>query len=589
MTILDLSLKKLEAASTTAEYPWKNAIDFFENPKFLNARLFPNQRLILKLWNLITDFTPYEKKTLDKWIEGFKDEDYRNGVSPNVLDKIAKLKEDGWEWFPQIVAVLGRQAGKTFMTGLQLSYCIACFLWTENWGAPHSDLGHEPRVLVMATKEGQAQGGIFKDLYNAVVSNPFFRPYILRALPTKLEFTTLTDASRTARLMVEMRGKKMTPFISLMARPISSNVNSERGFSMPFFAFDEAFFAKQGESAVSGNAAIEAMLPALMKFAPHSMAIFPSSPSSRSGKLYEIYLNGLQPDNFDTLICQMPSWETYENPPEGMHPTAVPPDPDGSPLAQILAGKEKNNPYGFRVEYRAQFADSMHQYFNPDIVKAIFSLPGAVTKRQGANQYRIHCDPARVNDDFSWMVAHKDQDVLKVDYYGVFRASDFPLHVINYEKVEEWIQSLIKAFRPVSVTFDQFNSAFLVDRLNSFARASNIRTQVKAVPATAKSNREAYETLKREMGAGLVASYSDNLNIVDKSRSLLEASLDLVQENDGKIAKPRLTGYGHLDLVDCLADLCMEFSEEGASKEAKNVEAWNAWARGQSQFGGFGY
>ena len=585
MSLLDLSLKRLEASGSASEYPWENAIDFFENPKFLNARLFPNQRLLLKLWNLQTDFTPYEKATLDKWIEGFQDEDYRNGVSPNVLDKIAKLKKDGWEWFPQIVAVLGRQAGKTFMTGLQLSYCIACFLWTENWGASHSALGHEPRVLIMATKESQAQGGIFKDLYNAVVTNPFFRPYILRALPTKIEFTTLTDATRSAHLLVEMRGKKVQPFVSLVAKPISSNVNSERGYSMPFFAFDEAFFAKQGDSAVSGNAAIEAMLPALMKFSPHSMAIFPSSPSSRTGKLYEIYLDGLKADNFDTLICQMPSWETYANAPDGMHPTAVPPDPNGSPLAQILATKEKADPYGFRVEYRGQFADSMHQYFNPDIVKDIFKLKGAVTKRQGANQYRIHCDPARVNDDFSWMVAHKDKDVLKVDWYGVFRASDFPSHTINYEKVEAWLQKLIKDFRPVSVTFDQFNSAFMVDRLNSFARQNQIRTSVKAIPATKQANREAMENLKREMGAGLVESYSDNLNIVDPSRSLLEASLDLVQEHDGKISKPRLAGYGHLDLVDCLADLCLEFSKEGESKEAKNMEAWNAWARSQTSWG----
>ena len=54
-----------------------------------------------------------------------------------------------------------------------------------------------------------------------------------------------------------------------------------------------------------------------------------------------------------------------------------------------------------------------------------------------------------------------------------------------------------------------------------------------------------------------------------------------MQENDGKIAKPRLSGYGHLDLVDCLADLCMEFSEEGANKQDKGWGAWNAWAREQ--------
>ena len=89
MTLLDLSLEKLKASATCAEYPWKDAIDFFENPKFLGAKLFPNQRLILKLWNLQTDFTPYEQKTLEKWKEGFQVEDYKDGVS--ILCCIGRL------------------------------------------------------------------------------------------------------------------------------------------------------------------------------------------------------------------------------------------------------------------------------------------------------------------------------------------------------------------------------------------------------------------------------------------------------------------------------------------------------------------
>lgn len=583
MSLLDLSLQKLDSVCKEAKYPWQNAIDFFENPKFAGARLFPNQRLLLKLWNLQTDFTEYERQTLDKWRAGFEDEYEVCGVNPNVLEKIEKLKDNGWEWFPQIIEVSGRQAGKTFMVALQLSYCIACLLVTENFGLPPQKLGHEPRAYVMATKAKQAKDTIFKDLYNAVLVNPFFRPYLLTALPTRLEFTTLNDAVRSEKLKLEMAGKKIAPFVSLQVRPISSNVNSERGSSMPFFVFDEAFFAKPGDSAVSGNAAIKAMIPALLKYGTHSMTFFPSSPASRSGRLYELYLEALKPDNFDTLICQMPSWETYMNCPEDMCPTAVPPDPNGSPLAQELALKEKVNPEEFRVEYRGQFADSTHAYFQPDIVKSIFTLDKPSLTRKPNQTYRIHCDPARVNDDFSYMVAHLEQTCLITDYFGVFRASDFENHVIDYVKVEENIQDLILKYRPVSVTFDQFNSAFLVDRLNKFCIEKRIKCQVKTVNTTAQSNREAFETLKREMGAGNVKAYKDNLNVVDKSRGFLEASLSMVQEKNGKIYKPRISGYGHLDLVDCLALLCWQFNENDGNKD-KTRHGLEAWARSQRAY-----
>lgn len=314
--IENILLTGLIAKLRGQKYPWKDAIDFFENPDFLGAELFPAQRLLLKLWNLQTDFTDWEKRRLEEWTKpGLQTEDeYKSGVQGDVLDRIAALKKEGREWFPQIVAVMGRRAGKTFLTGLQLSYCTACFLWENGWrGGNAVTLGHSPDLMVIATTAEQAKGTIFTDFYNAVLANDFFKPYIVRASTSHVEFADLETQQRQAKLDVKLEH----PLLSLRARPISSNTASSRGWPMPFFAFDEAFFALQGESSRSGDAAIQALLPAQTQFYPHEIAIFPSSPWRRGGALYEIYEGGLatkESGNWDPgiLVCQMESWKMYE-------------------------------------------------------------------------------------------------------------------------------------------------------------------------------------------------------------------------------------------------------------------------------------
>ena len=314
--IQSLLLSTLICSLRGQNYPWKDAIDFFENPAFLGAELFPAQRLLLKLWNLQTDFTDWEKKRLEEWTKpGLQGtEEYKSGVQGDVLDRIAALKKNGREWFPKIVAVMGRRAGKTFLTGLQLSYCTACFLWKNGWrGKEAAPLGHPPDLMVIATTAEQAKGTIFTDYYNAVLANPFFRPYIIRASSSRVEFADLDTQKRQASLRVKLDN----PLLSLRARPISSNTAGSRGWPMPFFAFDEAFFALPGESARSGDAAIQALLPAQTQFFPHEIAIFPSSPWRRGGALYEIYEGGLATKGSgnwdpDILVCQMESWKMYE-------------------------------------------------------------------------------------------------------------------------------------------------------------------------------------------------------------------------------------------------------------------------------------
>ena len=248
-----------------------------------------------------------------------------------------------------------------------------------------------------------------------------------------------------------------------------------------------------------------------------------------------------------------------------MEPKAVEPKEDGTPRERDQWRTERLNPQRYRVEYRAQFADSAYAYFDPQLVKACFDtnlkeqmrfIPGVA--------YRVHCDPGRVNDYFSLMVGHAEGDLLIEDKALVFRPEDCEGHTLDYLKIEEALRGVLEAFRPISMTFDQYNSADLIDALNSYASQINLDCQIGEETATKAKNRDMYENLKLLINQGKVKCYEDRLNTREKDRCLLEASLCKIEIANGKIFKPREPGYGHLDLVDCLAVLGLQLSDDMA-------------------------
>lgn len=248
-----------------------------------------------------------------------------------------------------------------------------------------------------------------------------------------------------------------------------------------------------------------------------------------------------------------------------MKPKAVEPKEDGTPFQQAQWREERLNPQRYRVEYRAQFADSAYSYFDPALVKACFDNDLREQNRFTPGiSYRVHCDPGRVNDYFSLMVAHAEGEILVEDKAVIFRPEDAEGHTLNYKDIDLSLRGILEAFRPISMTFDQFNSAYLIDSLQEYAQTANIACQIGEETATHSKNTDMFENLKLLINEGKVKCYKDSLNSREKDRCLLEASLCKVEIANGKIFKPREPGYGHLDLVDCLAVLGLQFSDDMA-------------------------
>ena len=252
-----------------------------------------------------------------------------------------------------------------------------------------------------------------------------------------------------------------------------------------------------------------------------------------------------------------PTEETPAYYPTGLqYAIQVSPDAHGTVEQVMMSREESQDPITFKVENRSQFVTSAYGYFNENLIHTIFH-PELHEQSRGTpqNTYFMHCDPAKVNDMFSLMIAHDENSILTVDYMHVYRPEDYENHTINYEMVEEDIKLLLRKYNVYRCSFDQFNSTYLIQRLRDYVRFRNLDTIIVEDTATAASNMQDYERLKQAINSQTVVSYKDDLNTVTRGESLLEAQLCSVQMMEGKLIKPRAKGLGHCDLVDCLASI----------------------------------
>jgi len=102
-------------------------VTFAEHPDFLGRRLYPRQKTLLRLICLETEhMTDYDYEVIDEWTKNFDRNGIAIGVSPDVLDRVKYLKENGYKHFREVVNITGRRGGKGHIGGIIGAYI--------NWG-----------------------------------------------------------------------------------------------------------------------------------------------------------------------------------------------------------------------------------------------------------------------------------------------------------------------------------------------------------------------------------------------------------------------------------------------------------------------
>lgn len=267
-------------------------MEFFESDRYCGMNLYPMQRLLLKIINLYEDYTDRENQIIDQWTSSYRDRGYRVGMVSDVRERIRILRQEGYRAFSQIILILGRRASKTTLCGAQWALHDAQLL---SEGIPRvSDTSKQDDVtygIAMATTAQQAQESIFASYYRTVSNCPWMSRYIKRITPFEITYQTLDDKLKTVDMIESGINVEREP-VSMICRPISSNSDSIRGRPVVDYTFDEAFFSLAGNSSRSGDRAISAILPATQTFGKNRLVMFPSSPWTRSGRVYRAYLQG---------------------------------------------------------------------------------------------------------------------------------------------------------------------------------------------------------------------------------------------------------------------------------------------------------
>ncbi len=555
-------------------------ITFVTSRDYLNrANLYPRQATLLKVFFLREDlFTAYDYQVIEEWDRAYftglraKERAQREAEAaeadgqpaptvkveisgtPKLLERIRAAKALGYQWFREILLVMGRRAGKGHISALAMAYVLWCYMAK---GDPQDfygvDRDKKLTCLIFAGKREQAKANLWRDLVNVIVGAPCFAPYIATSLGERLSIYAPHDFVR--RDDMARRGiNTAMDLATFEILPKESTLMAGRGPASFIMGFDEMAHVVASGANRSAEEVYTASVPSLDQFKKDGFLIEPSSPWQMTGQFYENYTRAvaLEPDGTPTyaatMMIQLPSWSVYEDweiahelPlfPEGFqgdngeyNDTELPGFKRLKNAIQTyddqMKALEKADPDTFNVERRAQWATVMDAYLDAAKVEQLFSPWYGRPERYGpalivpsthgilSYGYKGHADPSAVNCRFGIACAHVEYDSdgrphAVFDKIHHFDPADFPDHTIDYEEVEDWIwDEILVPFQPEEFTFDQFNSVSSIQTLTKKVARARLpkRTSIFERTATAAWNWKVAETFKSAINMGLVHSFA---------------------------------------------------------------------------------
>ncbi|THA72469.1 hypothetical protein E6R60_26425 [Streptomyces sp. A0642] len=604
-------------------------ITFVVSPQYLNRpNLYPRQATLLKCFFLREDlFTDYDYQVVAEWDEQYRTAKNTNeqraaaralleqdatfsalelateleqnedapkmpiGGTPDLLGRMRAAKAAGYQWFREILLVMGRRAGKGHISGLAMAYV----LWTymaksdpqEFYGV---DRDKKLACLIFAGKRDQAKQNLWRDLVNVVTGSPCFAPYIASSLGERLTVYAPHDFIRMDE-MAKRGIKTALDMATFEILPKESTLMAGRGPASFIMGFDEMAHVVASGANRSAGEVYDSATPSLDQFGKDGFLIEPSSPWAMTGKFFENYERAveLEPDGTPAypaiMMIQLASWDIYldwqiadtlplfpENFTGDNGEYDDTPPPTFKPLRNAIQTYddqmrklEKADPDTFAVERRAQWATVMDAYLDKDKVEAVFSpwydrpahyggqiiLP--TTQGILAYGYKGHADPSSVNCRFGIAVAHTETDAqgrphVIFDKIHHFDPADFPNHTIDYEEVEDWIwDEIIAPYQPEEFTFDQYQSVGSIQKLVKKVARNRLPKKVSVFERTATNalNWKYAETFKAAINMGLV-------HAPDYPEGKLELQFLQKPPNQNRVDHPTIGPVQTKDIADAI-------------------------------------
>ena len=246
-----------------------------------------------------------------------------------------------------------------------------------------------------------------------------------------------------------------------------------------------------------------------------------------------------------------------------------------------MRSQEASNPDTFKVERRGKFAEVEDAYLKPEMVDRMFAgapvdydeegriilQPLHSNYGQGVRafyDYHAHLDPSSTTAGFGFALGHvekfehkdgKIRDHVIFDIVKRWEPKEFENGAIDWEIVHNEVMGYIELFRPVTVSFDQYQSDAPIQALQKEVVKHNYGTQIILKRRTNESNWKQAEAFKTALYQGLVHGPHDELG---NQWSALELKFLVKKATGGKNPRVDKQDVGPVqtkDMADCIMEV----------------------------------
>jgi phage terminase large subunit-like protein len=283
-----------------------------------------------------------------------------------------------------------------------------------------------------------------------------------------------------------------------------SNPDSLRGYSAICILFDELQYYTE-HPVVSGRDFYNALIPSMAKFDTYGggKLVELSTTGIPSGIFHSIHKQGQSIDKqFDRILgFHLATWDINDEFPY-----------DGDYLTMLRS----KDPEAFNIEFGAMWSTmgSVHKYFPEDkVMGAVDPNLSMEDQRDRGCEYFMHIDPASKHDTYACAVVKRVRYVtssgekrfkIVLAFHAVWKPQ--PGVGLDIVKLDDEILEIARIFKPISVTYDTWNS------VHSISYLSNKGFYAKQLP----------------FGRGPKANYYKNLFDLMDRRELVLYGSDLV-------------------------------------------------------------
>lgn len=381
-----------------------------------------------------------------------------NLLNTPLWPRQAEILEQFWQGnYAIAVWALGRRSGKTLMSSVVGAYA-ATMLAAEY--KKHLRPGERFFIVSVANSDNQAKIALqgVKDLING---SPILKPLVVRETSDTLELSN-----------------------GAVFRALPASSRSGRGMACPLLIFDELAHAVDTEGGnAAGSSLYQALSPSVAQFGRLGKILMLSSPWTQAGIFWDIFKQGSSGQFPHVQVVQAPTWE--------INPYVS---------KEFLEQEKNRDPELFRVEYGAEFSQSLSSFLDPTLVDAAVNRDRTSLRPipEFKGRYVLSLDPAKGSRDlYTACIAHYDNERLIIDLFHQFRPSyddGGGKQQISITEVETWIEEHHRIYEFNKVVLDQFNSQGTIQKLKNLMPISELTWTVKTKTQAFSKMRELFNS-----------------------------------------------------------------------------------------------